>query len=516
MAPNDIGENLEATVQAQTTHRAPFHGQLLREPGQLRNNAAPAGAQLSYFGGRVVSNMQVVEVLYGSGSYLPQVTSTASPSIATFYQGVLNSAYVDWLTEYNTTGKLSPTTNQTIGRGGFVSQVQISPSTTNDGPTIDDTNIKAEISAQIQAGHLPAPTTDAQGNNNTYYAIFFPHGKTITSPGGQSCVGGGFCAYHGTISNAGGKGEVYYGVHPDFQAGSGCEVGCGAAPTAFGNYTQVASHEMVETITDAEVGLAQTFGPPLGWYDQPLNQEIGDLCNDQHATIVGGDGVTYDVQTEFSNAANDCIASRTVTNDFSVSANPTSLSIAAGSSGTSAISTATVSGNAQTISLRASGLPTGVTATFNPASVSSGASSTLTVTAAASAAASTFTLTVTGSAASGSHTTTISVTVRANNGNNFSIALNPTSLSIARRGSATTTVSTKITSGSAQSIRLTASGLPSGVTATFTPATITAGQSSTLRVTAAANATVTTRTVTITGTGSAATHTAALSLTIHR
>src|SRR5262249_49947528 len=60
----------------------------------------PAGAHLQYFGGRIVSNVQVVQVLYGSGSYIPQVTSTSTPSMATFYQGVLNSPYVDWLTEY--------------------------------------------------------------------------------------------------------------------------------------------------------------------------------------------------------------------------------------------------------------------------------------------------------------------------------------------------------------------------------------------------------------------------------
>ena len=32
-----------------------------------RNDAAPAGAHLTYYGGRVVSNLQVVEVLWGTG-----------------------------------------------------------------------------------------------------------------------------------------------------------------------------------------------------------------------------------------------------------------------------------------------------------------------------------------------------------------------------------------------------------------------------------------------------------------
>ena len=92
----------------------------------------PAGAHLQYFGGRIVSNIQVVQVLYGTGSYIPQVTSTSTPSMATFYQGVLNSAYVDWLTEYNTLGQPAPTTNQVLGRGSFSQQVQISPNLTRN------------------------------------------------------------------------------------------------------------------------------------------------------------------------------------------------------------------------------------------------------------------------------------------------------------------------------------------------------------------------------------------------
>ena len=36
--------------------------------------------------------------------------------------------------------------------------------------------------------------------------------------------------------------------------------------------------------------------------------EIGDICNGQQGTTVGGDGVTYVIQLEFSNAANNCVA----------------------------------------------------------------------------------------------------------------------------------------------------------------------------------------------------------------
>ncbi|HEV8042826.1 MAG TPA: hypothetical protein VGP62_28370, partial [Bryobacteraceae bacterium] len=119
--------------------------------------AAPAGAHLTYYGGRVVSNMQVIQVLWGTGSagsgngqFLTQVRNTTTPSMATFYQQVLNSAYVDWLTEYNTDiidfGG-SEGTNQSIGHGVFVEQVAITPSNTSN--PIDDSAIQTELVNQI-------------------------------------------------------------------------------------------------------------------------------------------------------------------------------------------------------------------------------------------------------------------------------------------------------------------------------------------------------------------------------
>src|SRR6185369_15409142 len=67
-------------------------------------------------------------------------------------------------------------------------------------------------------------------------------------------------------------------------------------------------------------------------------------------------------------------------NDFSVALNPTAGTVQPGQSLQVAVNTTTTSGSAQSISLSASGLPAGATATFNPATIQSGGSSTLTVT----------------------------------------------------------------------------------------------------------------------------------------
>ncbi|MGP9016830.1 M28 family peptidase [Streptomyces sp. BR1] len=96
----------------------------------------------------------------------------------------------------------------------------------------------------------------------------------------------------------------------------------------------------------------------------------------------------------------------------------------------------------------------------------------------------------------------------------FSMALNPASGTLQQGGSLTTTVSTSISTGSAQSVALTASGLPSGVTASFNPATVQSGQSSVLTLSATANAAPGSSTVTIKGQGTTLSHTVDYALTV--
>ncbi|WP_422741348.1 M28 family peptidase [Micromonospora sp. WMMD754] len=97
--------------------------------------------------------------------------------------------------------------------------------------------------------------------------------------------------------------------------------------------------------------------------------------------------------------------------------------------------------------------------------------------------------------------------------NDFSVAVSPTSGSVARGGSTTATVSTATTSGSAQTVALSASGAPSGVSVSFSPSSVTSGGSATMTVTASSSATTGTFTLTVTGTGSA-TRTASYTLTV--
>jgi hypothetical protein len=98
--------------------------------------------------------------------------------------------------------------------------------------------------------------------------------------------------------------------------------------------------------------------------------------------------------------------------------------------------------------------------------------------------------------------------------NDFSLSLSPTSGSVTAGSSATSTVSTAVTSGSAQSVALTASGLPTGASASFNPSSVTAGSSSTLTLTTSSTTPAGTYSITVTGTGASATHTATYTLTV--
>ncbi|NGN65913.1 M4 family metallopeptidase [Streptomyces sp. A7024] len=100
----------------------------------------------------------------------------------------------------------------------------------------------------------------------------------------------------------------------------------------------------------------------------------------------------------------------TATDDFSMSLNPTSGSVQPGSSATSTVGTTTTQGAAQTVALSATGQPSGVTVSFAPASVTSGASSTMTVAVAAGAANGSYPITVKGTGKT-SHSVTYTLTV---------------------------------------------------------------------------------------------------------
>jgi hypothetical protein len=190
---------------------------------------------------------------------------------------------------------------------------------------------------------------------------------------------------------------------------------------------------------------------------------------------------------------------------FSLSASPNAITITQGGQGTSTITITPLNGFSGSVTLSASGLPNGVTAAFNPNPATS--SSTLTLTASATAATGTVTVTITGTSGTLTKTTTLSLTVQS-----FSLSASPNAVTITQGSQGTSTITITPLNGFSGSVTLSASGLPNGVTAAFSPNPATS--SSTLTLTASATAATGTATVTITGTSGTLTETTMLSLTV--
>ncbi len=229
----------------------------------------------------------------------------------------------------------------------------------------------------------------------------------------------------------------------------------------------------------------------------------------------------YDLVTGWGSPNSGLIAALTgsssTTPSFSLSASPSSLSVAAGSSGTSTV-TSTVSGGFDSaITLSSSGAPSGVTVGFSPSSITGAGTSTATFTVASTTTAGTYSITLTGTSGSTTSSTTVSLTVTSSATASLSVSASPTSLTIDRGSSSTTTITT-VASGINAAVSLSASGLGSGETASFSPSSIASPGSgtSTLTIKTTSRASTGTRTITITASGGGKTATTTISVDVVR
>ncbi len=205
------------------------------------------------------------------------------------------------------------------------------------------------------------------------------------------------------------------------------------------------------------------------------------------------------------------------TPSFTLSDSPGSVTITqGGAGGTSTITVTDIGGFAGSVTLAASGLPSGVTAVFSPNPTTS--TSTLTLTASATATTGTATVTITGTSGSLNASTTLALTVNAAASPNFTISASPASLTVNQGSNGTSTITITSQNSFSSATTLTASGLPSGVTAAFSPNPVTppanGSVNSTLTLTASATATLGTATVTVTGTSGSLVHSTTIALTV--
>jgi PKD repeat protein len=204
-------------------------------------------------------------------------------------------------------------------------------------------------------------------------------------------------------------------------------------------------------------------------------------------------------------------AARTVTvADFSMSSTPASRTVLAGESAAYTAMLTGSSGFSGTVNFSVTGLPSGATAAFTPASLTGSGSTSLNVTTSTATASGTYTLTIRGT--SGPLTRSVNVTLIVNG--DFTLSVTPTSRTISRGQSTTYTVTITSGPGFWSPVNLTVSGLPSRATAAFNPSSITGSGTSVLTISTARNVQKGNRTITITGTGGGRVHSADVTLII--
>jgi len=198
---------------------------------------------------------------------------------------------------------------------------------------------------------------------------------------------------------------------------------------------------------------------------------------------------------------------------FTLIESATSVTMPAGSSHSVTVTTAVSGGMNSTIALKATNMPAGVTATFSPSAIAApgAGSATLTLNAAASVKPGSYVVNI--AATAGAISKSVQCTL---NVPSLTATASASSLSLARGASTTLVLTTTGTGGFNSAVNLVLTGLPSGVSAVMTPASIAApGTGSvSIKLSASSTAALVSVKVVVTASGGGLTATAPLTLTV--
>jgi hypothetical protein len=200
-------------------------------------------------------------------------------------------------------------------------------------------------------------------------------------------------------------------------------------------------------------------------------------------------------------------ASQTSKPTFSVQVSPASQSVVRGSAVSYAVTLTSQNGFAGTVAMSASSLPSSSTAAFSAANLNLGAggnaTTTLTVSTTASTPVGTYSPQIQGTSGKTTASTTAGLTVNYPLSGSFSLSSAPASLSISPGSSGAYSLGISRTNLTGP-ISFSLSGLPQGVTASFSPNPAT-GSTTTLQLTASPSASTGSWTLYIVGSGQDAT-----------
>src|SRR6266852_646487 len=184
--------------------------------------------------------------------------------------------------------------------------------------------------------------------------------------------------------------------------------------------------------------------------------------------------------------ANFKFAGCSIAPDFALAATPASQTVTAGNPASYTATVTPNGGYTGTVSFSVAGLPAGATATFTPTTVTTSGTTTMAVATTSTVAAGSYPLTITGTDGTLTHTASVTLVVTAPVVGDFAISATPASQTVAA-GSATSYTATITPSGGfTDTVTFSASGLPAGASASFSPASVAGTGSSTMTVTTTA------------------------------
>ncbi len=330
------------------------------------------------------------------------------------------------------------------------------------------------------------------------------------------------------VINSGNKGSTTLRNGPDVSANANFTFyTCGDQQACQANYyggTSFAAPMWAAYIALVNQQLANNGKSTIGFinptiYAQNITSSYGTDFHDIASGTSGSYSAVkgFDLVTGWGSPNAGLIAALTgapQTPAFSLSASPTSVTVAQGGNGSSTITVTPSGGFNSSVGLTASGQPSGVTISFNPSSVTGGSgNSTMGISVASTTTPGTYPITVTGTSGSTVETTTVSLTVTGTTPG-FSISASPTTISIARSSSGTVTISTAVSGGFNSAIALSASGQGSANSISFTPSSITGAGSSTMKIAVGRKAALGNHTITVSGKSGTTTHTTTVTLDV--
>lgn len=395
---------------------------------------------------------------------VPDFTVAATPSTQTVVQGSSGTYTVNTTSYYSFSGSIALTVSGLpTGAGASFSPASI----TGAGSS----TLTVTTSGATPGGTYSLTVKGTSGSQNhsatIQLVVKVPDFTIAATPASQTVISGSGASY--TVSTT----SLYTFSGPVALSVSGLPAGAGATftPTTIGG----AGSSTLAVTTGSNT--------PAGTFTLTVTGTSGTLTHTTAVKIV-------------VNVPN-----------FTIAATPASQSVVQGSGTSYAISTTSINTFSGSVALSVSGLPAGAGATFTPASITGAGSATMDVTTAVSTPYATYTLTITGTSGAITHTTTVKLVVTSIIPPDFSLTSNPMSQTVARGTGTSYQVGVPSLYGFTGMVAMTITGLPPGAGASFNPASVRGGTSTTLVVNTSSSTAAGTYTLTITGKSGALIHT---------